>query len=116
MAVWHDIESARDNWPGAPLDDDVLTEALTVAKGEVIRYAPDLSDPEAWPDGTVGTGIPDAWRWAQVQHARNIWNASNVNPAGGYGVEGGTFTLTAFPLDWAIKQRLRPRTALGRLG
>ncbi len=58
--------------------------------------------------------IPESYRWAQLQHARNIWNATNVNPSAGYGMdEPGSFMIRPFPLDWAIKQRLRPHVVFG---
>ncbi len=46
MADWHTLASARSQWDGAPLDDDVLTSLLEIAKSEVIAYAPSLPDDE----------------------------------------------------------------------
>lgn len=57
--------------------------------------------------------IPDGHRWAHLAHARNIWNAQKANPSGGLGDETQGFALTPFPMDWAVRARLRPRVLFG---
>ncbi len=118
MATWHTPESARAGWLGAP-PDEVLIELLEVARLEVVAYAPPL-DPTDTETVSPAEGapyvvqtVPEGYRWAQRQHARNVWNASTVNASGGFGAQGEGFGLTVFPLDWSIKQRLRPRTLFG---
>ena len=59
MAEWHTVETARDEWPGAPTDygdggDDSLVALLAVAKEAVIAYAPAV-DEEL-------TDIPEGYR------------------------------------------------------
>ncbi len=119
MATWHTPETARAAWLGAPADDAVLAELLEVARLEILAYAPPL-DPENTETVTPEEGepyevqtVPEGYRWAQRQHARNVWNAATVNPSAGIGADGEGFALTVFPLDWSIKQRLRPRTVFG---
>lgn len=109
MATWHNTESAREGWIGAPLDDGVLQELLNVSRAEVVAYAPAV--PDAVPPAEQV--IPDGYRWAHLEHARNIWNARNTDSRGSYGSEEGGFQLVAFPMDWAIKARLRPRRIFG---
>lgn len=104
MSVWHDVATARDFWVDAPFDDDVLEELLEVAKQQVIAYAPTLPEPEA----EVEEDIPVNYRKAQLDQARNLWNATKVDPASG-GSGDDTYVIRPFPLDWMIRQTLRPR-------
>lgn len=115
MAEWHTLETARDQWVDAPFDDDELQELLDVAQNAVLAYAPALPDSEVTVvDGYVvpaGTIIPVSYRAAQIMQARNIWNSSKASPSGDF--DGGGYGLTSFPLDWQVKQLLRPRTVFG---
>lgn len=104
MASWHDVESARDRWVDAPLDDDQLQELLDVAQGQVIAYAPALPEPEEGEN----LDIPAHYRTGQLMQARNIWNAQKVDAASG-GMGEDTFVARPHPLDWMVKQVLRPR-------
>lgn len=107
MAEWHTLESARDQWVDAPLDDDQLSDLLAVAKDAVLAYAPvdDDLDPED-PDT-----IPDGYRVAQLLQTKNVWNSGYATPSGD--LDGSAYGLTTFPLDWQVKQLLRPRTVFG---
>lgn len=117
MATWHDETSARDQWPDAPVDEDdgdtQLIELLEVAKSAVLAYAPAL-DPEALVlvDGIyVEAGdeyVPESYRVAQLMQARNIWNSSKASPDSGT-FDGGSYGLSSFPLDWQVRQILRPK-------
>lgn len=97
------LEAVRVRWADAPSDDDTLADLLATARTECETYAPAETDPQHPGE--------HACRTAQLLHARNIWNASLVNPGGGgeFGAEG--FTVTVHPLDWAVTQRLRPKRA-----
>ncbi|MEX1079808.1 MAG: hypothetical protein WED09_11945 [Homoserinimonas sp.] len=110
MTTWHDIETARDEWVDAPLDDDALTTLLAVAKQQVLAYAPTLPavDPPVEPEE-----IPDNYRYGQLEQAKNLWNAGRVDAGGGVGDD--TFVVRPHPLDWIIKQILRPRRAVPRV-
>lgn len=114
MPTWHTAESARDQWadaPGTPADDpDVLEELLDVAREQVEAYAPNL--PPAAEGGPVS--IPITYRYAQLMQARNIWNAALVSPGGEMGE--GDFAITPHPLDWTVKQMIRPKRATPVVG
>lgn len=59
-------------------------------------------------------GIPVSFRVAQLMQARNVWNSSQANPNGGDTFDGVGFGITTtHPLDWQIKQLLRPRSVFG---
>lgn len=107
MSTWHTLESARGQWADAPLDDDSLGELLEVAQVAVLAYAPALTpaDPE---------DIPVSYRSAQLMQARNVWNSGQASPSGGDGFDNIGYGLTTtHPLDWQIKQLLRPRSVFG---
>lgn len=94
---WHTLDSARSDWADAPRDDFRLFTILTIAKTDVL---------------TEGTSVPAgiartmAQRQAQLLQARGIWTAGTKNGSGG--IDEDNFTITVFPMDWAVKQILRP--------
>lgn len=114
MTEWHDAESARANWDDAPFDDEVLDELLEVARGQVIAYSPSKkADPIVAADSVV---VPVRYRLAQLRQAQNMWSAQNVDSSGSVG-DGGDFSLTpvTHPLDWHVKQIIRPKGATPRV-
>lgn len=114
MATWHTLESARSEWIDAPLDDDQLNELLEVARDAVLAFAPALDGEVVSDDGylsVIPDTIPTAYRVAQLMQARNVWNSTKASPTGDF--DGGGFSLTTFPLDWQVKQLLRPRSVFG---
>ncbi len=110
MASWHDVESARNQWVDAPLDDVALEQLLEVAKGQVIAFAPALPEPAEGAEQTV----PEHYRMGQLMQARNLWNAGKVDTASG-GMGDDTFIVRPRPLDWTVKQVLRPRKGVPRV-
>lgn len=103
---WHTLDTARDDWRDAPAFDAWLYECLWVARQDVLAFAPALE---------LGQRPPINYRRAQIMQARNLWNAGKVDAASGE-VGEGTFVLRPFPLDWTIKQVLRPKRAVPGLG
>lgn len=101
---WHTLDSARREWQGAPVDDAVLYDLLVSAREQVLAFAPAV------------VGVPVRYRQAQVMQARNSWNAHQRNQGSpdAYGSEG--FVVTVHPLDWHIRQLLRPATAVPVVG
>lgn len=95
---WHTITTAREDWPDAPDSDRRLAELLAVARDQCEAFAPRIAAPN-WP--------PAGYRLAQLTQARNLWNGSRVDAGGAAGIDG--FALAPFPLDWQVKQMLRPR-------
>ncbi|NYF29237.1 hypothetical protein [Microbacterium sp. JAI119] len=106
MAEWltADDEDLPTLWPDVPMNDDAATLYLNAAKEACLAYAPALAE---------GASIPDGWRLAQALQARNTYNSSKAAPGGDF--DGGGYGISAFPLDWQVKQLLRPRRALGAI-
>lgn len=108
MATWHTPATARDQWEDAPLEDPILDELLNTAQAAVLAYAPDLE--------LVDDQIPDAWRIAQLRHARNIYRSEYSDGTGMVGLDGSdSFGLPARfrDLDVSIRELLRPRRIFG---
>jgi len=104
---WLTLDAAREDWPDArKISDRLLHILLSLSKSEVLSYGDPVPDGERPPLNYVK---------AQGDQARNKLNASKVDPAsGGFGDE--SFIIKPFPLDWAIKQTIRPKTALPVFG
>ncbi len=82
----------------------LLTDLLYIARDSVETFAPAL------PADTPAGRCPVAYRHAQLMQTRNLWNATEVDSGGGFG--GDDYTIRPMPLDWIIKQILRPKTAV----
>lgn len=103
---WYTLDRARADWEGAPQDDARLFDLLAVARVQVLAFAPALA--ELAP-------VPVHYRSAQLMQARNVWNAGRTDPnATTYG--GGEFSVPVYPLDWTVRQMLRPRSGVPRIG
>ena len=102
---WFTLEEAREWWRDAPYDDAELSTYLEVGKSQIIAYGPQLVADEIAMTGCV----PENYRLGQIMQARNLWNAAKMDPAGSIGGDG--FSFQPFPLDWTVKQIIRPKTA-----
>ena len=97
---------ARDLWRDAPPDEGVLDLYLIAAEVTVLAYAPHDADGYPLPeDATLKLAI--------VMQARNLWNSAKASPAGDF--DGSGFGLSTMPLDWQIKQLLRPQRGVGAI-
>lgn len=95
IAAREDVEAI---WPGAiGVADDTLAAYLAAAAESCEAFAPNLP---------AGTAFPASWATAQILQARAIARAGRT----GAGDQEGGFgeTVTVFPMDWQVKQLLRP--------
>ncbi|WP_460776019.1 hypothetical protein [Microbacterium sp. GXF7504] len=117
MADWYSVQDDAEvdrlttpaAWPDAPIEDlDTLELILDTAREQVIAYAPAPGgDTLTVDDGYVtASPIPARYALAQLQQAKNLWNAGRVSSDGNLG-DGG-FTFTPRPLDRTIRQIIRP--------
>lgn len=104
---WYTIDDAREDWRDAPAADARLWQLLTLARQQVIAEAPALPE-----DATV----PANCRAGQLMQARNLYNAGLTDPQTGAIGDDDTFQLRVFPVDWMVKQVLRPKRAIPVVG
>ena len=99
---WHTLESARAQWKDAPgMDDALLWEILDSAHTACVEFAPAIDPLKP---------IPLNYRRAQLLQAQAIWQAGTANTGDEVGFDGQT--VRVYPLDWNVKQLLRPRRAV----
>ena len=100
---WATIADARNGWRDAPAGDAQLWRLLDVARRQVAEWAPASAFGE---DGRPASNLVTA----QLTQARNVWNAVKTDPASqGIGDEG--FVIRPFPMDWTVKNMIRPPSA-----
>lgn len=105
-ALWMPPRVIRDRWRDAPADDAQLIDLMLVAQEQVSEYGP-----RRIRMGLVeGALPPDRYARAALMQARNLWNAAKTDPGGAIGAEPGGFAFTPFPLDWQVRQTIRPKT------
>lgn len=95
---WMTCDEAALVWADAPDDYAVLYEVLTAARTACESFAP-AADP-----------IPANYRRAQLVQAKAIWAAERPTFDNRAGDEDMSIGL--YPLDWNVKQLLRPKTGL----
>lgn len=111
---WYTVESISTPrgddtvapWEGAEdIPAHLLNDLLNVARENVLAFAPPLHEDMA----AVGK-CPAAYRVAHLMQTRNLWNSVEVDSSGGFG--GDDYTIRPMPLDWIVKQVLRPKRAV----
>jgi hypothetical protein len=108
------VERVLAAWSDAPVENlEILGMILDTAKEQVQWFAPSDTDddPEAepsyWHDDV--TEQP-RYLYAQLQQAKNLWNAGRASGDGDVGAEGYTFTPR--PLDKTIQRIIRPASGV----
>jgi hypothetical protein len=112
MARWIDLDDPADAalvetlWADAPFQEGATRALLDGAQRDCATFASvtDLPLPADDPDGLTTA----AFKQANILQARGR-HRSTV--AGGEPL-GGEFPITIHPLDWAVKQLLRPALGL----
>jgi hypothetical protein len=104
---WASLDDAREQWADAvDMEDDELTQYLASAYEQCVEFAPALAEGQ--------TTIPQRYVQAQIMQARAIWRSITAGDDDGIGPEG--FTVTVYPMDWTVKNLLRPKRAVPRVG
>jgi hypothetical protein len=120
----------RAAWKEAPIENSELLEfVLDVARDQVLEFAPDGEPADVIRRLLEGYGfdaakvdavlvlldldtaeipVPARYIYAQLQQAKNLWNAGRVDSAGDVGPEG--FSFTPRPLDKTVQSIIRPRS------
>lgn len=89
-------------WSTAPFANlEVLSLILTVAREDVIEFAPAPGEEDDW-----DTAPKERYVLAQLEQAKTLWDAGSTD--GGGEIGEGQFTFTPRPLDARIKRMIRP--------
>ena len=85
---------------------------LETAREQVEEYAPAITAETAHYWGADGTMInpPTRYVYAQLQQAKNLWNAGRVMGNGEAGADGWSFVPR--PLDKDIQRIIRPTSGV----
>lgn len=104
---WTSLADARiQSRDFAAVPDWVLYDLLSAARGQVELFAPVLPADEP---------VPANYRRGQVMQTRTLFNSNGIDPtSNSFGTD--QFTVTVFPLDWMVKQVLRPRRGIPNVG
>ena len=93
---------AEPYWPTCDVNlDTALATLLTSARIQCEAFAPALA---------ADAVIPENYRLAQAMQARALYRSTTVGSGDQFGADG--LTVTVFPMDWTVKNLLRPRRGL----
>lgn len=105
--AWHDLDTIRADWASAEdIPDTLLTDLLIVARLSVEAFAPALPDELVQADK-----CPVNYRLAHLMQTRNLYNSVTVDSNGSMG-EDMDYAYRPMPLDWIVKQVLRPKRSV----
>lgn len=96
------------DWQDAPDDDETLATYLQTAYEQCVEYLPHVRDTETGelvPD--VPDPLPSRLRKAQIWQARALYASAIAGPGDQVGADG--MRVTVYPMDWTVKNLLRPR-------
>ena len=101
---WITLTEVRDQWSDAPLDNVELAALLDVAHDQCVAFAP-------VPKTAL---VPERYRRALVMQARALYRATLVGSGDSIGLDG--ISVTVFPMDWTVKNLLRPKRGVPNVG
>lgn len=106
FAAMH-VDDVAKIWPqAADLTHDELDPLLASARVQCEAYAPSLY--VTLEDGTTALQSPPPnYQHAQILQARALYRAMIAGDRDGIGADG--YTVTVFPMDWTVKNLLRPK-------
>lgn len=114
MTSWHNATSLKAAWAGAPAGD-VAADLLTVARDQVIAYAPYPDETQDLSDDS--TTVPHRYRMAQALQAEALWNTRKANTAGDDQMGMHGYGIQLRDMGWTIKNLIRPqRPSEGLIG
>jgi hypothetical protein len=91
-------------WPdAAQMSTAELTDYLQAAYEQCVAYLPDTANLAAVP-------VPSRWRLAQLSQARALFRSGVAGSGDQIGQDG--LTITVYPMDWTVRNLLRPRTVV----
>lgn len=101
------------DFPDAPDDEDVLATYLQAAYEQCLDYLPHTRDEAGELVPAVPATVPARLVKAQIWQARALYQSVVTGPGDQVGADG--LRVTVFPMDWSVRNLLRPRR-VGRPG
>lgn len=111
---WVDTDDLLDSteWRDAPSDDEVLARYLGAAFEQCRDFLPHTRNTAGVLVPDIPDPVPARLRLAQIFQARALYNSAITGKGDQMG--DGNFGVTVFPMDWSVKNLLRPKR-LGRV-
>lgn len=105
-----DLAQVEQFWPTvAEVDPAALPSLLASARVQCEAFAPSLTT--TLEDGSTVTAEPPVnYLQAQALQARALYRAGVAGSGDTIGPDG--LTVTVYPMDWTVKNLLRPRRAV----
>jgi len=109
MALIGWVEAADlEEWADAPMDAAALVRYLGAAHEQCVDFLPYTTDPTTGVQTPViPDPVPDRFALAQVAQARALYRSALAGSGDAIGADG--LSVTVFPMDWTVKNLLRPR-------
>lgn len=109
MATWYTPATITNVWREAQaMHDSELLELLAVAREEceAFAYPEDVEDPD---------NIPSRVALAHRLHTQAIWNSQKTSGRDDDATLSGQ-SVTVYPMDWQVKNHLRPKRGVPAVG
>src|SRR5665647_1942450 len=105
---WVETTTDLEDWADAPLDAVVLARYLGAAYEQCLDFLPYTIDPVTGVETvTVPTPVPGRFVLAQIMQARALYRSALAGSGDAIGADG--LSVTIFPMDWTVKNLLRPK-------
>lgn len=91
------------NWADVPVDAPTLTLYLQSAYEQCLEFLP--HDEDGAP--VVPDPVPQRFGMAQMLQARALYRSALAGDNNSIGMDG--MQVTVFPMDWTVKNLLRPK-------
>lgn len=105
---WVETTTDLEDWADAPVDEATLARYLRAGQTQCVDFLPHLPDPVTGDlEPVIPDPVPDTFVLAQVFQARALYRSALSGSGDAIGADG--LSVTVFPMDWTVKNLLRPR-------
>jgi hypothetical protein len=110
---WVDPDADLDEWRDAPSDENTLKRYLGAAHEQCVAFLPHRRGADDVLRPVIPDPVPERFKLAQIMQARALYNGVITGPGDHQGGDG-PYGVTVFPMDWSVKNLLRPKR-IGRV-
>ncbi len=104
---WVDPDADLSEWRDAPSDENTLARYLGSAYEQCLDFLPHRRDAAGVLQPVVPDPVPERFKLAQIMQARALYNGVITGRDDQQG--DGSLGVTVFPMDWSVKNLLRPK-------